>query len=275
MLVRFAILAFAASAAAMPPALAQGAGGQKTGVSEYQMPGDENPAVVMFHLTHASSPGAAQELVNAIRTAGEINRVVQMKSEQAILVRGTNDQAALAKWMVALLDIPAGPHPPAGGAKPPEFQLSGVRDPVVRVFFLRHTDSPQGLQELVNSIRSVDDINRVYPVESTRAIVARGTTEQMTLAEWLVHELDRAPATQPAVSAFKVPYGLRGETEARVFHLARIQSDEAMQETLNAIRNTADLQRAVTCAGARALAMRGTPEQMGLAEKLIADLDKP
>ena len=271
---RIAVLSFAACAAALP-ALANGGADQKAGVTEYQMAGDENPAVVTFRLAHATSSEAMQELTNAIRTVGDINRVFPLRPAQTILVRGTNDQAGMAKWLVGLLDIPPGVPPAAAGAKPPEFQLSGVKDPVVRVFFLQHTDSPQGLRDVVNCIRSVADSNRVLPVDGPRVIVARGSAEQMAVAGWLKQELDQVPAPLPVVSSRKVPYGYRGETEARVFHLAHIQTEEAIQETLNAVRSTADIQRATTCMGARALVMRGTAEQMALAEKLIADLDKP
>jgi type II secretory pathway component GspD/PulD (secretin) len=274
MLVRIAILVLAACAAAVPTALAQGAAGQKAGVSEYQMTGDEYPAVVMFHLAHATSSDAMRELTNAIRTAGDINHVYPLDPAQTILVRGTNDQAAMAKWLVALLDVPAPVQPASEGATR-EFQLGGVKDPVVRVFFLQHTDSPEAIQEVVNSVRVVADLNRVMPVNAPMAIVARGTADQVGVAGWLVHDLDRAPTPQLVVSARRVPYGTRGDTEARVFHLAHIQSPRAVQETLNAIRSTADINRAMTCASARAIAMRGTPEQMGLVEKLIAELDKP
>lgn len=259
----------------MTPGLASDAADQKTGVTEYQMAGDENPAVVTFHLAHATSSAAMQELATAIRTLGDINRVFPLQPAKMLLVRGTADQAAMAKWLVPLLDMPAGIQPAPAGAKPPEFHFSAVKDPVVRVFLLQHTDSPEDVQEVANTIRSVADCNRVLPVNGPRTIVARGTAEQMNVAAWLVRELDRAPAPEPAVSAGKVPYGYRGDSEARVFHLAHVQTAAAMQELLNAIRSTADISRAMMCAGPRALALRGTPEQMALAEKLVADLDKP
>src|SRR5205085_9682184 len=51
--------------------------------------------------------------------------------------------------------------------------------------------SPQELQELVNAVRSVADIQRFFPYNAQNAIIAKGSADQVALAEKLLHDLDR------------------------------------------------------------------------------------
>lgn len=64
-------------------------------------------------------------------------------------------------------------------------------DEVVKVFYVTNASSVQEFQEIVTAIRTLADIRRVYAYNAQRAMVVRGTADQVALAEKLVHDLDK------------------------------------------------------------------------------------
>jgi general secretion pathway protein D len=64
-------------------------------------------------------------------------------------------------------------------------------DQVAKVFYLNNVSTPQELQEIVNAVRSVADIQRFFPYNAQNAIIAKGSTDQILLAEKLLHDLDK------------------------------------------------------------------------------------
>jgi general secretion pathway protein D len=59
-----------------------------------------------FYLSNVSLPQEIQEIVNAVRSVSELQRVVAFNSQNAIIVRGEADQVALAAKMIHDLDKP-------------------------------------------------------------------------------------------------------------------------------------------------------------------------
>src|ERR1051326_3371583 len=64
-------------------------------------------------------------------------------------------------------------------------------DNVVKVFYLRNVTSVQEFQEIVTAVRSITDIRRMFTYNAQNAIMARGTPDQIALAEKLFHDLDK------------------------------------------------------------------------------------
>lgn len=69
---------------------------------------------------------------------------------------------------------------------------------VTRVFYLCNVSSAQEVQEIVNVVRSVVDLQRMFPYQSQYAIVAKGEVDKIALAEKLIHDLDK-PRSEVAV----------------------------------------------------------------------------
>jgi general secretion pathway protein D len=65
-------------------------------------------------------------------------------------------------------------------------------DEVVKVFYLKNVTSVQEFQEIVTAVRSVTDIRRMFTYAAQNAVMARGTVDQINLAEKLFHDLDKA-----------------------------------------------------------------------------------
>jgi general secretion pathway protein D len=64
----------------------------------------EQSVIKTFYLANLSQPTELQDVVNAMRTLLEVSRIQQLPSQQAIVVRGTPDQVALAQKLVDDLD---------------------------------------------------------------------------------------------------------------------------------------------------------------------------
>ena len=64
----------------------------------------EQSVLKTFYLTNLSAPTELQDIVNAIRAVLDVQRVQQLLSQNAVIVRGTPDQIALAQKLVEDLD---------------------------------------------------------------------------------------------------------------------------------------------------------------------------
>lgn len=64
-------------------------------------------------------------------------------------------------------------------------------DNVVKVFYLTNATSVQEFQEIATAIRTVAEIRRVFTYNAQKAMVVRGTPDQVALAEKLVRDLDK------------------------------------------------------------------------------------
>lgn len=64
----------------------------------------EQNVIKTFYLGNVSTPTELQDIVNAIRTVLEVQRIQQIPSQNAIIIKGTPDQLALAEKMVDDID---------------------------------------------------------------------------------------------------------------------------------------------------------------------------
>ncbi len=64
----------------------------------------EQNVIKTFYLSNISTQTELQDIVNALRTVLEIGRVIQLVSQNAIIVRGTPDQVALAEKIIGDVD---------------------------------------------------------------------------------------------------------------------------------------------------------------------------
>jgi general secretion pathway protein D len=63
---------------------------------------------------------------------------------------------------------------------------------VLKTFYLSNLSQNTEVQEVVNTLRSILEIQKVQPLPSQGAIVVRGTPDQVLLAEKLINDLDRS-----------------------------------------------------------------------------------
>src|SRR6185295_13258515 len=64
-------------------------------------------------------------------------------------------------------------------------------DDVVKVFYVTNVTSVQEFQEIATAIRTVAEIRRVFTYNAQKAMIVRGTVDQVALTEKLIHDLDK------------------------------------------------------------------------------------
>jgi hypothetical protein len=230
-----------------------------------------------FTFAHAQSPQQMGEVVNTVRSIGEIRNVSVDALQRTITVGGTADQLAFASWLFTDLDKPAGA---STSLVIRENLHPDPRASAVRIFYLSRVSTPVQLQELVNAIRSIAELQRVVPMTATAAIVARGEPNQIALAEWIVREIDQAAGgTRPReVRKFQFEdthLSVERRTPAvRIYYPASLSTPMDMQETVNGLRSVAEVQRVVVITASGAIVSRSSDDQAALTDWLVKELDK-
>jgi hypothetical protein len=228
--------------------------------------------VRVLHVPNAAGVQQFQEIATAVRSIADIRRAFTYTASRAFAVRGTADQVEAAEWVVHELDQPANVR----GADSPEHRMI---DPVihadtsVRVFYVPYTTTVQEFQEVATLIRSIGDIRRVFTYNARRAMVVRGTPDQMTLVSWLKEELGKSTASNPAASqTYTYPDVERdGATLIRVFYMKNMPTVPAFQTAVTQIRMATKMRRVFTYNASRAVAVRGTAEQLAMTEQMIKE----
>jgi hypothetical protein len=143
-------------------------------------------AARVFALPAAANPQQMQEMVNAIRSISEVQRVVVYTAQRAMVLRATPGQAKLAEWLVEQLKA----SPGAAGMRATVFDGDlappGHRAPAVRVFYLPAATSPADLQGTVTRMRTETKVQCLIGYTAIPAIALRGTDAQAEAAERLM-----------------------------------------------------------------------------------------
>ena len=222
----------------------------------------------VFQLTQKENQQQMEEIATVLRGTADIQQVSVDDLKGTVAVEGTAEQIAMADWLVHQMDQPAiGPF-----SRVYEYRPTAGGDDVVHVFYVSHAARPQELQEMVTAVRSVADIRRVFVYNPLRAAVVRGTNQQISLAAWMVDQLNQ-PANVAAPSPHE--YQLPGDDVAQVFELAYPQTPQQLQEIVTLIRSIGDIQRLFIYIFRRAVIVRARAERVALAAWLVNELDKP
>ena len=153
-----------------------------------QTPAPQNVDRV-FHLTQNETARDLQEMATTLRSVVDIRQVASDDTSRTVTVAGTAAQMSMAEWLIHELDVPA------PTSQPHRFVVPGMSNDVVRVYFT-HAATPQALQEIVTTIRSVADVQRIFVYNSLRATVLRGTAAEVGLTDWLMQKLDQPGQNQ-------------------------------------------------------------------------------
>jgi hypothetical protein len=154
---------------------------------------------------------------------------------------------------------------------PHQYLVPGNSDDVVRVFYITSAANVQDFQQLSTLVRTIANITRVFTYNAPKALVVRDTAAQIQLAEWLVKELDQPGADSS--HEYRIPGGK--DDVVHVLYLLQTGSQQAFQKAATQIRTATQITRVFTYTTPKALALRGTADQIALAERLAMDLDHP
>jgi hypothetical protein len=223
----------------------------------------------VFYLTHTDTVQQFQEVATVIRTIADIQQVSVDNDQRSVTVHATAGQIAMAEWLFNELDSPS-----PETSVPHEYRSPGARDDVVRVFYVTTASTVQDFQEVSTLVRTISEIRRVFTYNGRKALVVRGTDAQIGLAEWLVGEL--VPEAPSSTHEYRMagPSGNNDEV-VRVLRLPHTASVQDFQKDVIQIRAATQIKRIFTYNSPRAFAVRGTTDQIAMAERMTAQLNKP
>jgi hypothetical protein len=241
--------------------------GGATGTRDFPFNDPKAPLAQVVYLSHVDNPRELQDIVNAVRSVVDIQRCYPMNQQKAIVMRGLPWEVKAADWLLGGLDQPAGAQ--TGRAAPPDYRLpdenwNSRTGLVVRVAALTHLDTPEAIQEVTNVTRSLADIQRLFPIYSRRVLVMRGNDDQMALVDWLLKQFD-GPAGQ-GTKEYKM--GGAGGQIAQVAY-TNAGTLESLLETVSQIQTETKMTRVFGFPAQRAVAMRGTADQLAQAQQVI------
>jgi hypothetical protein len=144
----------------------------------------------------------------------------------------------------------------------------------MRVFYPGQVASDQAFAEVLTAVRTITDIRYVNPYTSHKAVVMRGNAEQIEFAEWLIAEMNRDAPQQTYVYPKSGLEKERGENQARVFRYTRAKDAQEFNEVQTMIRTLTDTRRVYPYIGKRAIALRGSEEQIDMTVWILAQLNK-
>lgn len=224
----------------------------------------------IFRLSHVPAPNQLQEIATAVRAITEVRRLFTYNAPRVILIRGTEEQIAAAEWVLQQLDVPAARR---GQFLVRERAIPDSRgEGQMRIYFTANTASVQSLQELATCTRALVEIRRLFTYSPIGAILLRGTEGQMQLAQWLLRELDK-PAARPAgANVASQVYQMAEDPKegtVKIFFLTQTETVNELQQTAVTVRTTTAVRRLFTYNAPRAIAIRGSANQIARASDLL------
>jgi hypothetical protein len=246
---------------------------------QYTLPNGADNVVRLFYLERGQTVQEFQELATMVRTITETRRVFTYNDARAAVFRGTPDQMAMTDWMIG--DIEKAAAGPRSHSVSRQYLLPARPAPtpkknVTQIFYLANTPTVQDFQELATAMRTIAEVRRVFTYNTPRAVAVRGTADQVAFVNWLFNELDQPVHGQLAHQSAIYTYPVVGKddgTTARIFYLPHVATTQDFQKVATTIRTSAQIRRVFTWNEARAMAVRGTVDQIELAERLLTDLE--
>jgi hypothetical protein len=240
------------------------------GQTQRQAPTGQNVTQV-FQFINTQTPQAFKEIGNAISGAAEITQASLNVDAKTLTVGGTPGQIAIAAWLFSQLDQPASPNPVTQ-----EYRPAGSVNDVIHIYYQTHIQGPQNFQEIVNAVRTIPGISKVFPYFGQNAVVMRGTDSEAGMAAWLFHQLDVPYGLQPVQNPTAHQYVSPGAAndEVQVLFLTHSWSPQSLQQITNTIRVIPQLSKVFPSTTTGAVSVRGPTATVALAAWLFSQLDQ-
>lgn len=235
---------------------------------EYKVANNADDVVRLFFLTNATTIQDFQEVATTIRTIAEIRRVFTFNTPRALAVRGTADQISAAAFMVNELNQPATAKR-ADSSVHQMIDTGNHGETDIRVFYLPHTATVQQFQEVATMVRTIAETRRLFTYNASKAMIVRGTADQLALTNWMVHELAK-PVDPSTLASQPYPFTIAHLTIVRLFYVKDVPNVADFQQVATQIRNATGI-RLFTYNATKALAVHGTAAQLAMVDQMLQD----
>ena len=156
-----------------------------------RVPDGSDEVVEVFYLAYADKQ-TLNDITMALRPLADITRLFSCDELRILVACGTAERTVVAEWIIHELDQPPSLiKPGTAHAYPLPFRLPGRSEDLVKVFYLAHADNNQVLINMVQAIRTIAGVSRVYPIYLPRAVVLCASADQMARADRVVRDRDQ------------------------------------------------------------------------------------
>jgi type II secretory pathway component GspD/PulD (secretin) len=254
---------------------------------QYLVAGKSDDVIRVFHLANIGPkpPQGIQEILTVLRTVGDVQKIFNYSALADLVVRGPASQIALSEYLIKSLDVVPGSVTTSQAF---QFQTPSQGSQTARVFYLATMKAPQQIQEILTTLRTVADIQKVFNFTPLNALAIRGTADDIATSEWIIHSLDITASAEAGFSAgvreYIMPKNWPDGGVIRVFYPAHINTPQQLQQTMTAIRTKLQIQKIFNYSAPQlapphspawvALVVRGTADQITKTEQLILDQDQ-
>ena len=230
----------------------------------------------VFYFAHTPTEQGTREIAAAISVIAGAQDVSADFSAGTLSVHGAADQLELAEWLFLGMDRSV---PVSLDTAVHEYRLREGPDNVVRLFHLDHGQTVKEFQEFATLVRTIAETRRVYPINGTKILAMRGTADQISMADYFTNELEKsagAPHSHSMTPEYLLPAGPRpNENVTRILFVANSPTIQDFQELATLIRSIAEIRRLFTYSTPKAIAIRGTTDEVAFAEWLFNEIDQP
>lgn len=227
-----------------------------------------------FRFVHTTDESSMREIAAIVRTIAEPQQATLDPAARTISVNGPGNLLPLADWLLNELDKPASPQSLDASASKLEYRLKDEPENLVRIFHLAYAESPQVLNELAALLRTATWARRLVVSNGRKAIVIRGTAEQIDDAAWLIERLDQ-PGNSPRKSLIYESSSPDTEKFLGLFYLNATVTPQALNEAAAVLRTTTEMRRLMTFNRLQVIVARGGADEMALATWLIDQFQRP
>jgi hypothetical protein len=226
-----------------------------------------------FQLKNNSSASGLAEIATTLRTVFDVKQVSVDPVVATITLTGTSDQIAVAEWLMPKVDAL-----PGAVTAPQKYFYGGNSNDVAYLVALRNAAQTTNLQEMLTTLRTVADIQKIYQSTIPRILIMRSDPGHIAMADFLTAQLDQ-PAVQrqsATIASFQpnLPGNQRDKNDGvLVYGLANNPSTGDLQMILTTLRTVLQIQKIYQYTSPRLLAIRADADRIQMAEWLISKLD--
>lgn len=228
-----------------------------------------------YYFTHPVSTPELTAMTIAVRSLLSNTTVTADEQHQAIVAHGSVDKLVAIDWLFHQLDR----SPSAAPSKAPAEYKMGSE--VLAVIPISPHANNAGLTSATTAIRTIVDIQRLFPYEAQHAILGVGSPEKVAAAEWVAQQVTPADGQVQTVDPPRYPmepFSTKVADVPTVTQILRLDpktTNAELTSIVTAIRAVADIQRLFPFASGPAIILRASPEQADMASWLVHELAKP
>jgi hypothetical protein len=227
-------------------------------------------------LAYTPTPQSVKQMTTIVKTLAHIQDVSFDETHSSFTLRGPANLLGLSEWLLHAMDKPVGWQPTLQESDNPSsreyHQKTGGysiddKTPVTRVYYLKNTTTPLGVQEILTTLRVVGNIPEVFACDGPGMMAFRGTATGVDLEEWMIRKLD-VPAGGRENSADNV-FKLSSEDIVRVFYLDPATSPKGISDLARNIRETTKTRNIFWKTSPPTITVRGNSALLAQAQQII------